>query len=193
MNEYWFNRCWLVAGARTLKLASALGARLGTQPVASAALGGMWSRWWRVAGTAAVVSVISVSPLTACSTGPKLPREVITYSNDVPHGITPATAPPTAPGVAWAPAGRIYVDTMGNSSCPNLPAIVDADGPHHLIIKTKQRATGQACTADLGPTTSTIALPTGIDPSLRLRVHVDNCQDTGPTVVRAWPHPSVLA
>jgi hypothetical protein len=133
----------------------------------------MWSRWSRVARAAALVSAISVLPLTACSSGPKLPHEVITYSKGVPPGITPVTSPPTAPSIGWAPDGRIYVVTMGSSSCPNLPAIVDADGPHHLIIKTKQHATGQACTADLGPTTSTIALPSGIDPSLPLHVEVD--------------------
>jgi len=133
----------------------------------------MWSRSSRVASTAALVSAISVLLLTACSRGPKLPHEVITYFKGVPPGITPATSPPTAPSVGWAPGGRIYVVTMGSSSCPNLPATVHADSPHHLIIKTKQLATGQACTADLGPTTSTVALPSGIDPSLQLRVEVD--------------------
>jgi hypothetical protein len=133
----------------------------------------MWSRWSGVASATALVSAISALPLTACSSSPKLPHEVITYSKGVPPGITPATSPPMVPSVGWAPSGRISVVTMGSSSCPNLPATVDAEGPHHLIIKTKQHATGQACTADLGPTTSTVALPSGIDPSRPLRVEVD--------------------
>src|SRR5215831_10515358 len=114
------------------------------EPGASAVLGGsIWSRWSHAASAAALVSAISVLLLTACSSGPRLPHNVITYSKGVPPGITPATSPPTAPSVGWAPGGRIYVVTMGSSSCPNLPATVHADSPHHLIIKTKQLATGQ--------------------------------------------------
>lgn len=134
----------------------------------------MWSRWWPVAMVVVLASPIPVSLLTACSgSGPKLARELVTYSKGLPPAITSRPAQPTAPIVGWASAGRIYIVTMGSSTCPNLPVTVRPDGPHRLIIKTKLHAPARACTADLGPTTSTVALPASIDPSTPLRVEID--------------------
>lgn len=82
----------------------------------------------------------------------------------------------------WAAARQLYLVTWGSSSCPKLPTKVAADGAHHLVIRTKAYlAKGDnACTADLGPTTSTVTLPPESDDAAELRVDVDDTALTLP-------------
>ena len=82
------------------------------------------------------------------------------------------------PGVAWAPRNRIYVVTMGSSSCPDLVISVRATDLHHIVVRTgtvypKGQSEEHACTADLGPTTSLVAVPESVDRHSAVTVSID--------------------
>lgn len=82
------------------------------------------------------------------------------------------------PGVVWAPKNRLYVITMGSSSCPELVISIHANGQHHLVVQTgtvfpKGQTAEHACTADLGPTTSLIAVPEAVDLHSAVTVTID--------------------
>jgi hypothetical protein len=75
---------------------------------------------------------------------------------------------------------QIYIVAYGSSSCPPLPTTVQADGQHHLIVKTKEHLfKGDiACTNDLAATTSTVKIPKGIDVTTPLRIDVNGTVTT---------------
>lgn len=110
-------------------------------------------------------------------------EQVATYVHGVPAGITMSS--PSASGipkslVSWAGAHQLYVTTVGSGSCPTLPTSVHADGAHRVVIHTAlvHRSGVNACTADLGPTTSTIDLPARIDSTAQLTVDIDGTSMT---------------
>jgi hypothetical protein len=125
-------------------------------------------------GTLAVIGSVS-----ACSHQTELSSALIDHSRGgPPPSVTasPRAANDTSPSVAWAQPDEIYVTTFGSSSCPRLPTSVKASRPHRVTVKTAQRylhKSDTSCTADLGPTTSTIRLPGGIDATSTLIVTVD--------------------
>jgi hypothetical protein len=70
----------------------------------------------------------------------------------------------TDPFAAPDEPGRIFVVTFGSGSCPNLPTSVTASGSHLIVITTHEHMSkgDDACTDDLGPTTSTVDVPKAI-------------------------------
>ncbi|QAY70227.1 hypothetical protein [Xylanimonas protaetiae] len=86
----------------------------------------------------------------------------------------PGPGPAARAGVVWsAQAGVLYVVTWGSSSCPTLAAAAtgDADGVTVTFVPLPADA---ACTADLGPTTSAVAVPEGADDGADLTVTLDS-------------------
>jgi hypothetical protein len=121
----------------------------------------------RVTVTVMAAAVLALS-LSACTgSRSKLPRGVITYFVGAPSGITPpASSGAPTPIVDWAGPNRIYVVVSGSSTCPRLPTTVQADGQHRVIIKIKDHLTqGGRCSGDVALITSTVELPSAIDPS----------------------------
>jgi hypothetical protein len=118
-----------------------------------------------------------VTALVACSHAqPGVARAVVTYERGLPPSATPSRSFHTEPVASWADPRRIYVVTYGSSSCPSLPTVVRADGPHRVTIMTKEHlANGDdGCTSDLGPTTSTVTLPKDTDVTTPLTVDIDS-------------------
>ena len=106
----------------------------------------------RSRSTAAVLELLKErSQITAFRYGPPPPSSSRGSSNMTEYSRSPARAT------------RFCISCRRSSTCPNLPVTVRADGPSHLVIKTKQSATLTACTLDLAPSTSTVALPSNID------------------------------
>jgi hypothetical protein len=119
--------------------------------------------------------------LGGCSAGgPAISSSVVTY---VPGIAAGESAPPQStadqtpnPFAAWASKPRqIYVTTWGSSSCPRLPTSIESDGPRRIHITTSDNvwSDDEGCTADLGPTTSTVTLPKDVADSAPLAVTID--------------------
>ena len=111
--------------------------------------------------------------LTACSGGER-PEVVQATSREVP--VSAVSVSTTGPAAAWAADGALQVVTWGSGSCPNLPTSVKADGANHVRVATEEwRPPGSnGCSADLSPTTSTVAVPEGIDVSSAVTVTIDD-------------------
>jgi hypothetical protein len=127
-----------------------------------------------------VATAVLVALLAACSgSGATASPDVVTHSQGLPPSITPSRFASTTPIAAWARKHQIYVVVWGSGSCPHLPTTVYADRHNDLTVKTTEQSFGaDACTADLGPTTSIVNLPTGIDLSKPLRVTIDGALTT---------------
>lgn len=78
----------------------------------------------------------------------------------LPEGTDPIAPPPETPVVLqWsAEANRLLVTTYGSSSCPLLPIALEADAS--TLVLTVSTGRVEACTADYGPTTSVVVVPT---------------------------------
>ena len=85
--------------------------------------------------------------------------------------------------LAWAKTGsRLYVTTYGSQTCPGVVDHVSSPGLQRLVLHTSMPFTGTsvgdgqtdtACTADLSPTTSTVAVPPTINPNVAVVVTVN--------------------
>jgi len=111
--------------------------------------------------------------LCGCYGGPP-PKVVIAHVGGEVGRLTHSTKP-RGPLAGWDNQGRLLIATMGSGSCPNLPTQVSASGAHAVVVKTElwQPPGTNACTGDLSPTTSTIAVPAGVDTSSPLTVTID--------------------
>jgi hypothetical protein len=106
---------------------------------------------------------------------------VVRHFGGWPHDVTLLGAPGPRndpnPRAAWAGPGRVYVLTYGSSSCPSIPTSVNAHDAHQLVIKTVEHdlyEQDDACTADLGPTTSVVEIPEEIDEHHAVLVEIDD-------------------
>ena len=128
-------------------------------------------------GVALALGLLTV--VTACSKG--VPSEVLSTEHGAPP-VGVVASPNGDRAAGWSGASRLVVVTQGSSYCPNLPTDVVADGAHHVRISTAMWSPPGAngCTSDLAPTSSTVALPTGIDASGPLTVTVDGADLTLP-------------
>jgi len=129
------------------------------------------------ARSTAISLALASSGLVACSASHPISKAVTTYARGMPPGVKVfhlMTAAPK-PIVAREGTDKVYVTTWGSGSCPELPTQVRAEGPHRLVVKTRQHLPKGAtvCTADLGPTTSTIQLPSKIDIAAPITVEVN--------------------
>ena len=59
--------------------------------------------------------------------------------------------------------GRIAVVTYGSSSCPSEPVSYDADSTDALSLWVEYIGDAEVCSADFGPTTSVIEVPSDIE------------------------------
>jgi hypothetical protein len=149
---------------------------------------------WSGAGAAALGAAVLASVAACSSPTPSSPPStpVPTASLTVP-GATPGPTPvpgarlPGLPasfgepgevhaaGVGWTSDDTLlYVALWGSSSCPPVassPATRTPDGG--IAVVSEDRYAGQACTADLAPSTTVVALPHGVEPGAALRVLVD--------------------
>src|SRR4051794_1593575 len=69
-----------------------------------------------------------------------------------------------ATGKSWAAdldrtGARLYVTTLGSSSCPAVAAAVDAPEPGRLEVALSKPDVSGPCTADLAPHTSSVPVP----------------------------------
>ena len=112
----------------------------------------------------------SAAVTTAASTSGSAPTSSVSYTKGLPPGAAPNT---TFDAYAvWAEPGRLYVVTFGSSSCPKLPATVTVGNGNRLGVTTKPTSDGP-CTMDIGPTTSVVDVPPGVDDSRPVEVSID--------------------
>ena len=122
-----------------------------------------------------LATVVLATTLGSCTgSGPAVSGAVVTHVRGLPPSVTQVAPESTKPVAAWAGPNQIYVVAYGSGSCPNLPTTVDADRHNGVVVKTHEQTFGAAaCTADLGPTTSTVNLPRGIDDTKPVLVDID--------------------
>jgi len=124
-----------------------------------------------------LVSATMAGGLAACHfPGTYAPKTVLSYGTDIPVALRPSPGSmlDTAPRAAWGAPGRLVVVIWGSGSCPSLPAHVSAKGAHRIVISTVDyQGGGDACTADLRPTASIVAVPEGIDERHDVDVVID--------------------
>jgi hypothetical protein len=136
----------------------------------------------RPSGAIVAAVLVAISVAACAGSGPGVSSAVVTYTHGGPPAVIArvvSNATATAPFAVWAGPREIYVVAWGSGSCPHLPTTVYADRHNDVIVKTEEQSFGaNACTADLGPTTSTVKLPTGVDLTKRLRVEIDGIATT---------------
>lgn len=81
------------------------------------------------------------------------------------------------PQIAWGDAGQLRIVAFGSSSCPPIPTSVAVDDPHRVIIRTASASDGP-CTADIAPTTTTVAAPPGLDDTVDAQARIDGIEVT---------------
>ncbi|RWZ53145.1 hypothetical protein ELQ90_04275 [Labedella phragmitis] len=124
-----------------------------------------------------------MDPFTDVTVAPTMDPPLVSVEptdlDPAPETVSPEDLDPTAipdtdfsPRVAWLSDETLAIVTFGSSSCPAAPAALDLIGPDALDIALK-RTGGDACTADLGPTTFEIDDPEGLDPSTTYTVTFD--------------------
>lgn len=118
-------------------------------------------RRWLPLRLAVIGVVVAAAVLVALLARPSGTDSVAirTYSG-LPAGVEADLLDPE-PG--WRPApdsGQVAVWTAGSSSCPWVPREVTADGDRVTIVL---RTEPGECTADLGWSTSVVAVPDGVD------------------------------
>ncbi|MFC8731370.1 hypothetical protein ACFT5B_02785 [Luteimicrobium sp. NPDC057192] len=152
----------------------------------------------RSGAVAATLGAVVLASLSACSSSPTpsspprtpVPTASLTVPGATPSptstlaggahwpGLPPSFGEPSgfhAAGVGWtADDALLYVVVAGSSSCPPVassPATRTSDGI--AVVVEKDRYAGQACTADMAPTTTVVALPDGVAPGAAVSVVID--------------------
>lgn len=84
------------------------------------------------------------------------------FAQGLPPGVSEQT-PDTPGGAGWSVDGtELYVVTFGSSSCPTVANEITVVEGASLAVELIETG-GAVCTADYSPTTSTVAVPDGID------------------------------
>lgn len=134
---------------------------------------GRTGRWLplRLAVLAVVVLVAVLVAILFRPGGPGSPDGDLLLDS---YSGVPAGADDTGdfePGWVLGEDGRLAVYVAGSSSCPWRPTAVTADGD--LVTVQMEVDGGPECTADLGYSTSVVALPDGVDPAaLDVEIHL---------------------
>lgn len=98
-----------------------------------------------------------------------------------PGSTTPASAAELELEAAWLDDGRMVgVVTWGSSSCVPTAAEVSADG-QTVSVLLDEGDPDQACTADLAPRATVVALPEGVDPTSDIELVVTLRDSTAET------------
>lgn len=115
-----------------------------------------------VAGAAGAAVGMLREPVTPPAGGDlaPTPADVVGSRDGLPAGVPEAFAGPV--GVLVAPDGRLHVWTSGSSSCPAVPlTLAMTDGVVVVEVGTDPPEPG-ACTDDLVPLTTVVALPAAV-------------------------------
>lgn len=128
---------------------------------------------------ACVLVAVTVAGCSSSATNVGTSRSpVARYS----EGLAPGHAPPqsTLPGLpppeaAWDGPCVIYITTWGSGGYPELPSSVQVTGPDELTVRTHvdDLSHSDACASNLVADTSTIRVPTGIDPTRSVTIKID--------------------
>jgi hypothetical protein len=107
------------------------------------------------------------------------PPVVANHTTGLPDGVEPPEG--QQPYAAWGDEGTFLVVTWGSSRCPQLPATVDLEDAHTVLVRTELYLPGGPCTRDMVPTTAVVAVPDGLDETASVLVRVDDVEtDLGP-------------
>lgn len=88
------------------------------------------------------------------------------FAQGLPPGVPEQTVD-TPGGAGWSVAGyELYVVTYGSSSCPTVANEITVVDGAPLAVELIETG-GAVCTADIAPTTSTVAIPGGIDTAVQ--------------------------
>jgi hypothetical protein len=76
---------------------------------------------------------------------------------------------------AWTTSGELAITTWGSGSCPYLVESLEVAGPQqlHAVIEP---IPDRPCTMDLGPMTSIVRLPAGVNPDQPIRLDVRDAE-----------------
>jgi len=149
--------------------------------------------------TGAVGALVAAGVVASCSSSPtpsSPPTTPVPSSSLTVPGPTPSPAETVAAGAHWRglPASfgeaaavhaagvgwttddtLLYVVLWGSSSCPPVASSPATSRGHGAIavVTDARRYAGRACTADLAPATTVVALPGGVAPGAAVSVLVD--------------------
>lgn len=102
------------------------------------------------------------------------PPVVVSHATGLPHGAEPPEGQQRY--AAWGDEGTLLVVTFGSSRCPQLPATVELEDAHTVVVRTELYLPGGPCTRDMVPTTAVVAVPDGLDESAPVLVRVDDVE-----------------
>lgn len=117
---------------------------------------------------AAGLALLVAGVLTACAT----PAGSGTTPSSAPSASGTGTGTETEVDAAWVDGGRmIALVTQGSSTCvPNAGDVSYADGVLQVEVVNPPEDT--ACTADLVPRATLVAVPEGVDPTQELEIRL---------------------
>ncbi|WP_423919600.1 hypothetical protein ACPEEZ_12625 [Frigoribacterium sp. 2-23] len=122
---------------------------------------------------AAAIALASAALLTSCTHSGGVIGE--RYDGAGPGTLGPDGSGDTGPTVGWVDEGSsFFVTTYGSSSCPAAPTGLSVDGDTLEVTMTQQG--GDVCTADFGPSSYALELPSQVraaDP-LAIRLLFEN-------------------
>ena len=117
----------------------------------------------------AAALVLSTLMLAGCATTPPVPA--------APSGTPTPEEPAMQLAATWLDAGRmIGLVTWGSTSCVPTAGEATADGQEITVTLVDPQA--EACTADLAPRASEVAVPAGVDPTQPVTVHLTYLDQT---------------
>jgi hypothetical protein len=134
----------------------------------------------RCCSVAVALTLVALAS-TACTRGPTqshVSSAVVRHFKGLPRGGQGGDPRfrDEQPWVAWDGPRSIYVMTWGSGSCPRIPTSVSADDARDVVIRTVEHDFHEgdnACTDDLGVTTSVVRLPATVDNTQGLLVQID--------------------
>lgn len=132
----------------------------------------------RRVGTVVLASAV-VLVLAGCSHDDP-PAATVSHHLGMAPGLTTngQLGSTTAAAAGWGDPGQLLIMTEGSSGCPALPDVVTAPDTHTVVVTTRVWVPppNDACSADLAPTTATVAIPSTIDDAAPVTVRIDSTE-----------------
>jgi hypothetical protein len=119
--------------------------------------------------------------LTSCGLATQQNHEypatiAVFHYRGLPEGISaPLPIPANPPDQAEWTDGQIAIVAWGSSGCPSLPTAMTVTSVDSVVIAMMMVAdapAGQACPADLSPTTSLVLIPGTVDAALPVKLTI---------------------
>lgn len=111
--------------------------------------------------------------LTACSAPTSIGTAEVRREPTGAVRATDGRGDPRA-SAAWTTGDTIVVTTWGSGSCPKRPVKLERKSKSKVTVRVRRTEQAEACTADLGPTSSSVRLPRGVATNAPLELVIDD-------------------